>query len=99
MEEIVDRMRKNIEVNVEDGGTLAVGFIGTDPRTVMKVTDRLSSLFIEESLHDREVLAEGTSQFLEAQMEHARRRLVETNKQVRAAKEKGLPEAETLAIE
>ncbi len=50
MEDIVDRMRKNIEVNVEDGGTLAVGFIGTDPRTVMKVTDRLSI-----ALHRREL--------------------------------------------
>ena len=99
MEDIVDRMRKDIEVNVEDGGTFAVGFIGTDPRTVMKVTDRLSSLFIEENLRDREVLAEGISQFLFAQLEDARRRLVETNKQVRTAKEKGLPEAETLAIE
>lgn len=99
MEDIVDRMRKDIEVNVEDGGTFAVGFIGTDPRTVMKVTDRLSSLFIEENLRDREVLSEGISQFLEAQLEDARRRLVETNKQVRTAKEKGLPEAETLAIE
>ena len=99
LEEIVDRMRKNIEVKVEDGGTFAVAFIGTDPRTVMKVTERLASLFIEENLRDREVLAEGTSQFLIAQLEDARRRLVETNKQVRAAKEKGLPEAETLAIE
>jgi uncharacterized protein involved in exopolysaccharide biosynthesis len=99
MDDIVDRMRKNIEVNVEDGGTIAVGFIGTDPRTVMKVTDRVTSLFIEENLRDREVLAEGTDQFLEAQMEDARRRLVATNERMRTAKEKGLPEAETLAIE
>jgi uncharacterized protein involved in exopolysaccharide biosynthesis len=99
MEDIVDRMRKNIEVNVEDGGTFAVGFIGTDPRTVMKVTDRVTSLFIEENLRDREVLAEGTDQFLFAQSEAARRRLVDTNERMRTAKEKGLPEAETLAIE
>ena len=99
LEEIVDRMRKNIEVRVEDGGTLAVGFIGTDPRTVMKVTERLAALFIEENLREREVLAEGTSQFLMAQLEDARRRLMELNKQLRAAREKGQPEAETLAIE
>ncbi len=99
MEEIVDRMRKNIEVKVEDGGAFAVGFIGTDPRTVMKVTERLASLFIEENLRDREMLAEGTNQFLLAQLEDVRRRLVEQNKQLRAAREKGLPEAEPLAIE
>jgi uncharacterized protein involved in exopolysaccharide biosynthesis len=48
----------------------------------MKVTDRLASLFIEENLRDREVLAEGTNQFLEAQLEDARRRLVETEKKL-----------------
>ena len=73
MEEIVDRMRKNIEMKVEDGGTFAVGFIGTDPRTVMKVTERLASLFIEENLRDREYQAEGTNQFLLAQLEDVRR--------------------------
>jgi uncharacterized protein involved in exopolysaccharide biosynthesis len=76
-----------------------VGFTGTEPVSVITVNDRLASLFIYDNLHDREVLAEGTSRFLEAQSENARRRLVETNKQVRTAKEKGLPEAETLAIE
>ena len=99
MEEIVDRMRKNIEVKVEGGDGFAVGFIGTDPRTVMKVTERLASLFIEENLRDREMLAEGTSQFLTAQLEDVRRRLVEQNRQLRAAREKRQPEAETLAIE
>jgi hypothetical protein len=38
----------------------------------MRVTERLTSLFIEEDL--REVLAEGTSQFLDAQIEDVRRR-------------------------
>jgi uncharacterized protein involved in exopolysaccharide biosynthesis len=43
----------------------------------MRVTERLASLFIEENLHDREVLADGTNQFLEAQLEDARRNLIE----------------------
>jgi polysaccharide chain length determinant protein (PEP-CTERM system associated) len=43
----------------------------------MRVTERLASLFIEENLRDREVLVEGTNQFLETQLEDARRRLVE----------------------
>ena len=44
----------------------------------MRVAERLSSLFIEESLRDREVLVEGTDQFLESQLEEAQRRLIET---------------------
>ena len=59
-----------------------MSYIGRDPRTVMRVTDRLASLFIEESLRDRQVLAEGTNQFLEAQLEDARRRLIEHEKKL-----------------
>lgn len=99
MQEIVDRMRQNIAVTVEHDDAFLVGFIGTDPRTVMKVAERLASLCIEENLKDRELLAEGTHQFLLAMLENVRRRLVEQNKQLRAATEKGQPEAETLAIE
>ncbi len=43
----------------------------------MKVTERLASLFIEENLRDREGLAEGANQFLESQLDDARRKLVE----------------------
>jgi uncharacterized protein involved in exopolysaccharide biosynthesis len=59
-----------------------VGFTSDDPRTAMRVTERLASLFIEENLRDREVLAEGTNQFLDAQLEDARRRLIETERKV-----------------
>ena len=82
MEDIVDKMRKDILVDVVKGDAFRVSYVGRDPRTVMKVTDRLSSLFIEENLRDREVLAEGTDQFLEAQLEDARRRLTEQEKKL-----------------
>ena len=82
MEDIVEQMRKDIDVQVVKGDAFRVSYIGREPRTVMKVTDRLSSLFIEENLRDREVLAEGTDQFLEAQLEDARRRLAEHEKKL-----------------
>jgi len=88
MEDIVDRMRKDIEVQVIKGDAFRVSYVGREPRTVMKVTERLASLFIEESLRDREVLAEGTSQFLEAQLADARRRLVEDEKRVEEYRKK-----------
>ena len=82
MEDVVDKMRKDISVDVVKGDAFRVSYVGRDPRTVMKVTDRLSSLFIEENLRDREVLAEGTDQFLEAQLEDARRRLSDQEKRL-----------------
>ena len=54
----------------------------SDPRTVMRVTERLASSAIEENLRDRDVLAEGTTQFLEAQLVDARRRLMEHEKKL-----------------
>jgi polysaccharide chain length determinant protein (PEP-CTERM system associated) len=83
MEDIVEQMRKNdIEIQVVKGDAFKVGFTSDDARTAMRVTERLASLFIEENLRDREVLAEGTNQFLEAQLEDARRRLIENEKRL-----------------
>jgi polysaccharide chain length determinant protein (PEP-CTERM system associated) len=82
MEDVVQRMRDDIKIDVVRGDAFRVAYIGREPRTVMRVTERLASSVIEESLRDREVLAEGTNQFLEAQLEDARRRLVEHEKKL-----------------
>jgi len=82
MEDVVDRMRANISVQVVKGDAFRVSFTSDEARTAMRVTERVASLFIEENLRDREVLAEGTNQFLEAQLEDARRRLIETERKV-----------------
>jgi polysaccharide chain length determinant protein (PEP-CTERM system associated) len=80
MEDIVERMRKDIDVQIVKGDAFRVSFTSEDPRTAMRVAERLASFFIDESLRDREVLAEGTNQFLESQLEDARRRLIENEK-------------------
>ena len=82
MEDVVDRMRGNISVQVVKGDAFRVSFTSDEARTAMRVCERVASLFIEENLRDREVLAEGTNQFLEAQLEDARRRLIETERKV-----------------
>ena len=68
--------------------TFRISYTGSDARTVMRVTERLASLFIEESLRDRAALAEGTNQFLEAQLLDARNRLIEQEKRLEATGEK-----------
>ena len=75
-DEVVDLMRGNIEVAVRGGDTrnrdlssFTISFIGNDPETVMHVTGRLASLFIEENLKVREQQAEGTTEFLDAQLQ------------------------------
>jgi polysaccharide chain length determinant protein (PEP-CTERM system associated) len=96
MEDVVDRMRTR-DIGVHTTGssgrdrsapTFRISFTGEDPRTAMRVTERLASLFIEESLRDRATLAEGTNQFLDAQLMDARNRLVEQEKLLEAYRQK-----------
>jgi len=84
MEDVIEQMRRDIGVEVLRGDSFRISFIGDNPRMVMRVTERLASLFIEENLRDREVLADDTNQFLEAQLEDARRRLLDQEKKVEA---------------
>ena len=83
MEDVVEKMRtRDIRVDTLKGDAFRIAFIGDNPVTVMRVTDRLASHFIDENLRDREVLAQGTSQFLTVQLEDARRRLIEQEKKL-----------------
>ncbi|MDP2390080.1 MAG: hypothetical protein Q8N52_07115, partial [Acidobacteriota bacterium] len=83
MEDIVERMRtKDIGIDIVKGDAFRVSYNADDPRTAMRVTERLASLFIDESLRDREVLAEGTNQFLATQLDEARRQLVLNEKKL-----------------
>lgn len=78
MEDIVQRMRKEIDVRVVKGeAAFRISYTSDRPETAMKVTERLASLFIDENLKDRETLAVGTNEFLEAQLQEARQKLIE----------------------
>ena len=82
MEDIVERMRKDVTVQVVRGDAFRVSYVSDRPDTAMKVAERLARLFIDENLRDRELMAQGTSQFLTSQLEDARRRLVEHEKRL-----------------
>jgi uncharacterized protein involved in exopolysaccharide biosynthesis len=77
MESVVEAMRSSIGVKVEKADAFRVLFTSDDAKTSMRVAERLASLFIEENLRDREVMAVGTTQFLDAQIEEVRRQIVE----------------------
>ena len=83
MEDVVQKMKLDINVGIlPRGDAFRVDFIGRDPRTVMKVTEKLAGMFIEESMQDRESVADNASQFLDGQLEELRRRLQESEKRV-----------------
>lgn len=76
MEVIVEEMRQRVVVDTVREDTFQVSYISEVPRTSMIVTDRLAAMFIEENLRDRGLLADGTNEFLESQLDVARKRLV-----------------------
>jgi len=82
MEEVVEEMRRNIDPQMVRGDTFKISYVSPDPRQAVQVVERLASLYIDENLKDREVLAEGTNQFLETQLQEARQRLIEHEKKL-----------------
>jgi polysaccharide chain length determinant protein (PEP-CTERM system associated) len=79
MEDVVQRMRVDIHVGLEGKTKEAfrIAYTNRDPRLAQKVTERLASWYIEENLRDRENLAASTNEFLAAELEDAKRRLIE----------------------
>lgn len=86
MEDVVDRMRLDIKTDIIRSDAFRISYISDDPRTAMRVTERLASMYIDESLRDREVLADSTNQFLDSQLIAAKQRLVDHEKKLEAYK-------------
>jgi polysaccharide chain length determinant protein (PEP-CTERM system associated) len=84
MEDVVEKMRQDITVKIERGTSFSVSYVSSDPTTAMKVTERLAQFFIDQNLRDRQGLAQGTSDFLAAQLEDARRRLTDQEHKLEA---------------
>jgi len=82
MEDVVQRMREEITVKVEGKESFRVSYVSQDANVAQRTTERLASLFIEENLRERENQAEDTNQFLDSQLQDARRRLIEQEKKL-----------------
>ena len=64
VDEFLTRMRLKIDFKVAGRDSFTISYADKDPRTVMHVTNKLASLFIEENLKSREQHAIGTTEFL-----------------------------------
>lgn len=84
-EEVIEMMRRKIEVKTVGRGNIdafSLSFEGTSPVTVMEVTNQLASLFIEENLKIREQLVEGTSEFLDNELNSIKQTLEHQESQI-----------------
>lgn len=73
-EEVLEKMRKNIEIKTDSTrktiDAFTISFEGRDPKTVMEVTNKLATVYIEENLKSREQLVQGTTDFLQKELEN-----------------------------
>ncbi|HYN09260.1 MAG TPA: GNVR domain-containing protein [Vicinamibacterales bacterium] len=82
-EDIVGRMRNEVFITpTRLGDAFRIGYVGQDPRLVTRVTEYLTTSFINQSLKDRSTLADGTSQFLDTELDAARRQLLEQERKL-----------------
>lgn len=82
MEDTIAHMRDQVDVQTLRGDAFSVGFVSESPVLAQQVAERVASLFIDENLRDRERQAEGTSQFLESELNEARQKLIEHEKRL-----------------
>jgi len=90
MEGIVDMMRGKIDLKVEQESAFSVSFEGRDPQTVMAVTNKLASMYIEENLKSRESRVEGTAQFISRELKAVESTLRKKEEMLRRYKEKNM---------
>ena len=89
-QDMVEKMRAVIAINVKGNDAFTIEFTHTDPKTAMEVANRLATLFIEEKSEKRSAQASGAYEFIESQLEQARESLEKQEAEIRRFKERNL---------
>jgi len=88
VEDVLEMMRRDISIRVEKGwtdqhpGAFRVSFEGKDPAILAEVANQLGNLFVDEDLRARELHAADTQEFIQSQLEQAKKSLDEQEKHV-----------------
>lgn len=84
IEDVIEMMRRNINISPsKKGDVFSVSFEGSSPQQVLRVTNQLASLFIEENLKYREERATETSKYTESELGMSKKVLDEKEQQMR----------------
>jgi len=74
-EDVIEVMRLDIQIRPTKGDIFEVSYEGNDPKKVLKVTNALSSKFIEENLKYREEKATETSEYIKNELALAKKNI------------------------
>ena len=99
-DEKVERMRKDIDIELvrdRDNEITAfnIYYLASDPQIAQRVTGELSKLFINANLEVRQQQSEGTTKFLESQLDTARVNLAEQEAKIQEFKAEHIGELPT----
>lgn len=96
---LVEQMRNDIKIDLVQApgrpwelSAFKISYSAATPELAQQVTEKLSSLFIEENLRNRQQLSEDTTRFLENQLEEARKNLAAQEERLRDFKTRYLGE-------
>ena len=105
MDDVVDRMHKNIDVSlVQTAGRqgdvtgFRITYLADNPRVAQRITNELTSMFIDESIRERTQQSTDTTEFLTSQLNDAQNDLAAQEAKLREYKMKflgELPEQQT----
>jgi succinoglycan biosynthesis transport protein ExoP len=95
---LVHRMRDDIEITLVRGDRadelsgFKISYSAPEAQIAQQVTGRLTSFFIDENLRNQQKLSEDTTQFLESQLEGARKELESQEERMRQFRSRYLGE-------
>jgi len=84
----IERMRDAIKVNVKGTDAFSIEYEHPDPQVAMLLADRLTTLFMDEVVGARERQVAGAYDFIESELEEARKELERKDEELRKYKEK-----------
>jgi len=94
LEDVIDLMRRDIKITMVDDRfhrniqAFTISYDSDQPALAMQVTNKLAALFIGENLKVREQLVEGTSEFLESELQRLKERLDRQEAEISLYKQK-----------
>jgi len=84
--DVVDIMRDHISMELDRSNTFTLTVVYEIPKVAQDVASRLASYLIEQNSRTREVATQGTTQFLESQLEDTRKKLEAQEDKLKAYK-------------
>ena len=103
-EDLVERIRRDISISLtsQDADGIRgfrVGFVSSDPRTALRVTDRLAWMFVNENMQDAASLSNSGVQFVSSRIEVLRQQVAASEQAVANQRKNGGHAAQADIIE